>query len=93
MVRISGVGKAAGKKHFYDSCSRSGAVQRFGRLPSARASRASGAKKIILDTDPGTDDAMALMLALYSPELHVRAITVVPGNVTARQGLETCEQV
>src|SRR5215469_8144258 len=45
-------------------------------------------KKIIFDTDPGTDDAMALMLALNSPELDVRAITVVPGNVTASQGLE-----
>jgi purine nucleosidase len=45
-------------------------------------------KKIIFDTDPGSDDAMALMLALNSPELDVRAITVVPGNVTARQGLE-----
>jgi purine nucleosidase len=31
---------------------------------------------------------MALMLALHSPELDVRAITVVPGNVTAAQGLE-----
>jgi purine nucleosidase len=50
---------------------------------------ASGAtKKIIFDTDPGTDDALALMLALNSPELDVRAITVVPGNVTATQGLE-----
>jgi purine nucleosidase len=48
----------------------------------------ASAKKIILDTDPGTDDAMALMLALNSPELDLRAITVVPGNVTARQGLE-----
>jgi len=49
---------------------------------------ASAAKKIIFDTDPGTDDAMALMLALNSPELDVRAITVVPGNVTAAMGLE-----
>src|SRR5207248_11875 len=48
----------------------------------------SAAKKIIFDTDPGSDDAMALMLALNSPELDVRAITVVPGNVTASQGLE-----
>ena len=31
---------------------------------------------------------MALMLALNSPELDVRAITVVPGNTTAEQGLE-----
>jgi purine nucleosidase len=45
-------------------------------------------KKIIFDTDPGTDDALALMLALNSPELDVRAITVVPGNVTAEMGLE-----
>src|SRR5215813_5582209 len=45
-------------------------------------------KKVIFDTDPGTDDAMALMLALNSPELDVCAITVVPGNVTAQQGLE-----
>ena len=49
---------------------------------------AAAAKKIIFDTDPGTDDALALMLALNSPELDVRAITVVPGNVTASQGLE-----
>jgi purine nucleosidase len=48
----------------------------------------SASKKIIIDTDPGTDDAMALMLALNSPELDVRAITVVPGNVTAKQGLD-----
>lgn len=48
----------------------------------------SAPKKIIFDTDPGTDDAMALMLALNSPELDIRAITVVPGNVTAAQGLD-----
>jgi inosine-uridine nucleoside N-ribohydrolase len=50
--------------------------------------QASASKKIILDTDPGTDDALALMLALNSPELDVRAVTVVPGNVTAAMGLE-----
>ncbi|MGA8151093.1 MAG: nucleoside hydrolase [Terriglobales bacterium] len=58
-------------------------------LTTTLATPASAApKKIIFDTDPGTDDAMALMLALNSPELDVRAITVVPGNVTASQGLE-----
>jgi len=52
-------------------------------------SAAMGAsKKIILDTDPGTDDAMAMMLALHSPELDLRAITVVAGNVTTAQGLD-----
>src|ERR1700674_3623575 len=48
----------------------------------------AAAKKIIFDTDPGSDDALALMLALNSPELDVGAITVVPGNVTAAQGLQ-----
>jgi inosine-uridine nucleoside N-ribohydrolase len=52
------------------------------------AAHAEASKKIIFDTDPGTDDALALMLALNSPELDVRAITVVPGNVTAEMGLD-----
>lgn len=52
------------------------------------ALQASAAKKIIIDTDPGADDSLAIMLALNSPELDVRAITVVPGNVTAAMGLE-----
>jgi inosine-uridine nucleoside N-ribohydrolase len=54
----------------------------------ALAAPASASKKIIIDTDPGTDDALALILALNSPELDVRAVTVVPGNVTAAMGLE-----
>jgi purine nucleosidase len=57
-------------------------------LATLLASPAAAAQKIIFDTDPGTDDALALMLALNSPELDVRAITVVPGNVTAEMGLE-----
>jgi inosine-uridine nucleoside N-ribohydrolase len=57
-------------------------------LVTALVLPASAAKKIIIDTDPGTDDALALMLALNSPDLDVRAITVVPGNVTAAMGLE-----
>ncbi len=57
-------------------------------LVTGIAAPAAAAKKVIIDTDPGTDDALALMLALNSPELDVRAITVVPGNVTAAMGLE-----
>src|SRR5437868_7282749 len=45
-------------------------------------------KKIIIDTDPGTDDALAILLALSSPEVQIQAITVVPGNVTAEMGLQ-----
>jgi inosine-uridine nucleoside N-ribohydrolase len=45
-------------------------------------------RRVIIDTDPGTDDALAILLALNSPEFKVEALTVVPGNVVAAQGLE-----
>jgi purine nucleosidase len=52
-------------------------------------------KPIIIDCDPGVDDAIALMLALKSPELAVQAITVVAGNVplalTQRNARQICE--
>ena len=38
-------------------------------------------KKIIIDTDPGQDDAVAILLALASTELQVVGITCVAGNV------------
>ena len=38
--------------------------------------------RIILDTDPGHDDAIALLLALASPELEILGITTVSGNQT-----------
>src|SRR3954468_3131323 len=37
---------------------------------------------VIIDCDPGHDDAMALLLALASPELEVAAVTTVAGNQT-----------
>jgi purine nucleosidase len=37
--------------------------------------------KIIIDTDPGQDDALAILLALASPEIEVLGITAVAGNV------------
>ena len=40
------------------------------------------ATPIILDTDPGHDDAIALLLALASPELEVLGVTTVAGNQT-----------
>src|SRR2546423_959403 len=45
-------------------------------------------RRVIIDTDPGVDDVMAILLALNSPELKVEALTVVPGNVDGKQGLE-----
>jgi purine nucleosidase len=43
-----------------------------------------GARKIVIDTDPGQDDAVAILLALASPELDVLGITAVAGNVPLR---------
>lgn len=40
-------------------------------------------RKIIIDTDPGVDDAMAIFFALNSPELEVIGLTTIYGNVHA----------
>ena len=52
-------------------------------------------KKIIIDTDPGQDDAVAILLALASPELDVLGITAVAGNVplalTQKNARITCD--
>jgi pyrimidine-specific ribonucleoside hydrolase len=40
-----------------------------------------GPFRVIIDTDPGVDDALALLLAMRSPELKIEAITPVAGNV------------
>jgi purine nucleosidase len=52
-------------------------------------------RSIIIDTDPGQDDAIAILLALASPELEVLGITAVAGNVplalTSRNVRIICE--
>jgi pyrimidine-specific ribonucleoside hydrolase len=63
----------------------------FGAVPASAGEKGQGAaaaaglgaspRRIIIDTDPGVDDAMAIFLALRSPELKVEAITAVSGNV------------
>ena len=42
-------------------------------------------KRILIDTDIGVDDALAVLFALKSPELQVEAITTVSGNVHVEQ--------
>lgn len=42
-------------------------------------------RKIILDVDPGVDDAVAMTMALFDPRLDVLAVTAVAGNVSAAQ--------
>jgi inosine-uridine nucleoside N-ribohydrolase len=41
------------------------------------------ARKVIIDCDPGIDDAVALAMALFDPRLEVLAVTAVAGNVSA----------
>ncbi|MFC3124685.1 nucleoside hydrolase [Pseudoroseomonas globiformis] len=41
----------------------------------------AAARRIIIDTDPGKDDAVAILLALASPELEVMSLMAVAGNV------------
>jgi inosine-uridine nucleoside N-ribohydrolase len=53
------------------------------------------AHKIILDTDPGIDDAMAIFFAFQSPDIEVLGLTTVFGNVpvtmSAQNALALCE--
>ena len=43
--------------------------------------------RIIIDTDPGVDDAIAILMALAAPEVEVAGLTVVGGNVPHARGL------
>ena len=63
----------------------------FGLIPIRRSKLArcsrllhqkdSTPQKVILDMDPGVDDALAILLAMNSPEIDVLAITTVGGNI------------
>src|SRR5579872_2728828 len=50
--------------------------------------------KIILDCDPGHDDAIAILLAAHHPEIELLAVTTVAGNQsvdkTTRNALKVC---
>lgn len=50
-------------------------------------------QKVILDCDPGHDDAIAILLAARSPALDLRAITVVAGNQTLPKTLNNALRV
>lgn len=41
--------------------------------------------RVIIDTDPGNDDAVAILMALDAPGLQVEAITIAPGNIRYQQ--------
>ncbi|KAG2332668.1 hypothetical protein Bca52824_003848 [Brassica carinata] len=56
---------------------------------------ASKREKLIIDTDPGIDDSMAIMMAFQTPELEILGLTTVFGNVSTqdatRNALLLCE--
>jgi purine nucleosidase len=43
-------------------------------------------RKVIIDTDPGIDDALAILMAVASPEIQVEALTIAEGNCSVMQG-------
>jgi purine nucleosidase len=51
------------------------------------------ARKVILDVDPGIDDAVALCMALFDERLEVEAVTAVAGNVSAEQATRNVQAI
>jgi purine nucleosidase len=49
--------------------------------------------RVIIDTDPGQDDAFALLLALASPEIEVLGVTTVAGNVSVEQTADNARRI
>jgi inosine-uridine nucleoside N-ribohydrolase len=48
---------------------------------------------VVIDTDPGIDDCLALLLALHSPELDVRAISISYGNTNIENAYRNCVEI
>lgn len=48
---------------------------------------------VLLDTDPGIDDALAILLAIASPEIDLRGVTVTGGNCTLEAGWHNARNV
>ena len=51
------------------------------------------ARKVLLDVDPGIDDALAMCLAFFEPELDVVAVTAVGGNVSPNQATRNVQVI
>jgi len=51
------------------------------------------ARRIVLDTDPGIDDALAILLALASPEVELAALSVTGGNCSLAAGVRNAGSV
>ena len=71
----------------------SGNIKGFFNQDTANGIRRPRMKHIILDTDPGVDDALAFLLAFNSPEIQVEAITTVAGNVNHSKGHKNAKKL
>src|SRR6478609_4226516 len=61
----------------------SGSVGAEGEAPQVVSGTVGGGtpSRVVIDTDPGVDDAFALLLAMRSPELKIEGVSAVAGNV------------
>ncbi|KAJ3173026.1 hypothetical protein HDU88_004485 [Geranomyces variabilis] len=66
-------------------------------LPVTSSSSSSSPRQhqqsVIIDTDPGVDDAIALLFAFLSPSIDVRALTLVQGNTNVQKCLRNVKQI
>jgi inosine-uridine nucleoside N-ribohydrolase len=72
------------RREFVASSTGAVVASSFARRPLAfgeSSQLARAPSRVIIDTDPGVDDALALLLAMRSPELKIEGITPVAGNV------------
>src|SRR5581483_9470101 len=69
------------RREFVASSTTALAMSTFAARPLTGQTSQRAPSRVIIDTDPGVDDALALMLAMRSPELKIEAITPVAGNV------------
>ena len=49
-------------------------------------------RDFLIDTDTASDDAVALIMALRAPDVRVRAITTVAGNVGVEQAVRNARR-
>src|SRR5581483_8913346 len=81
---------ASGAPRSSASCARP--LPRRSALPSLQ-SVADRALPVVIDTDPGIDDMLALLLALASPELDVRGISISYGNTTVEHAYRNAVEI
>ena len=69
------------RRHFVTASSAALGLAAMRTTTGATLVANAGQSRVIIDTDPGVDDAFALLLAMCSPQLRIEAITAVAGNV------------